>query len=271
MKLVKRINYGGNEVSTKLTFSLKPGEKIRFNIYDFMYAYGKDIKITTQRASKSMWEMTTSWFKELVTGVSVDQFLGQFENTGQADQQVTVAPSLPCDIISVDIKEGQSYLFRPDQLVACTSDIDISTEFNVGLQKLFLGQTILMAKYTAKSEDQKVWVYGFGDIECKNVAAGSELHISKGLYLGSEEACHDNSQASFHFTLAAGFMPTMIIQGPCNVYLQYGNLDHFTKLVEKQVLKSVSSIVRQETLKNVSSMVRQETKSVSSMVTKAST
>lgn len=237
MTLVK-INYlfGGNDQmnEARLKYTIPPKGSLKFNIYDFNLIHPSGVKVSSTRAARSTGELISSWFKEVFTGSSIDQFLGKLTNTTDTGKEVILSSSLPCKILSIKVKKGQRYRFRADQFVACTPDVIIDTKLNVTFTAYITGQTLAMAEYSTESaEDQFLWVYGFNMIEQLEVPANETKSISKGLFLGNVNTC--DTSFDFGVTLIGGFRTMLQIKGPCTIYIQYGDFDDFLQLLQKHI------------------------------------
>ena len=149
---------------------------------------------------------------------------------------LSFASPLPGDIVGVRILPGESYTMNNNNFVAATTNIKLKVKSR--FRNIFGGGNIFIneAKNDTDS-DGMVWVAAFGAIEHLHIPESVGIKIDHGLFVIA------NSNYNYSLSSIGGLKSfifggegfTMHFVGPCDVYIQSRNINHFLHFINMNI------------------------------------
>lgn len=163
-----------------------------------------------------------------------------FENTFKAPAQggeIMVAPSIPGDLITIDIGSS-AFMLQSGAYLACDNSVSLDTKWG-GAKGFFGSGSLLLLRVTGQG---KVVASSFGAIEERNLAPGEKYTVDTGHIVGFDES------VSFQVTKAGGWKTTILggeglvcqLTGPGRVLMQTRSENAFMSWIIPHMPKSSS-------------------------------
>src|SRR3990170_1849267 len=157
-----------------------------------------------------------------------------FINTFAADQagEVTIAPALPGDIVSLELAQ-QTLLVQSGSFLAATPDVDIDTKWGGG-KTFFSREGLFLLKCTGAGT---IFVSSYGAIHPITLAAGEKYSVDTGHMVAFDETVtYDVGRAGgWKTTLLGGEGLVCKLTGPGRFYLQTRSPDSFLQWLVPQL------------------------------------
>jgi uncharacterized protein (TIGR00266 family) len=194
---------------------LDPGEQIKVEPGS-MVSYSDGVSVETKAEGGLM-----GGFKRMLGGESF------FQNTYSAPSQggeVTVAPSLPGDMITLNIG-GSAFMLRSGAYVACEMGVAMDTKWG-GAKGFFGGGSLLLLKVTGAG---KVVAASYGAIEERVLAPGQKYTIDTGHIVGFDESVGFQVRrvGDWKSTILSGEGLVCELSGPGRVLMQTRSEESF--------------------------------------------
>jgi len=135
------------------------------------------------------------------------------------DSRLTLAPTLPGDIIGLELAAGQELLVQSGSYMASTPEVDIDTKFGKG-KSFFSGEGLFLLKLTGPGT---VLLSSYGAIVELDLAAGEKHVVDTGHMVAFDSTMsYDVRKAgnSWKTTLVGGEGLVMEIAGPGRFFFQ---------------------------------------------------
>ena len=169
--------------------------------------------------------------------------------TGTLDERKTVvsfASHLIGDIIGVRIKSGEKMTLSSMSFVAATTNIELNvkTRFRniLGGDNIFISEASIVKSGPGSDCDGMIWLAAFGGIEHLTVPDGVSMKVDHGLFVVAK------SEYNYKITSIGGLKSFMFggegfamhFFGPCDIYIQSRNINHYLHFLDSRLKKSKS-------------------------------
>ncbi len=139
--------------------------------------------------------------------------------TAQGAGEVTVAPSLPGDIMPIEL-QGQTLLVQSGSFLAATPDVEIDTKWG-GAKTFFSGEGLIMLRCSGVGT---VFVASYGAIHPIDLADGERYTVDTGHMVAFDESVtYEVGRAGSWKTTLFGEGLVCKLTGPGRFYLQTRN------------------------------------------------
>jgi uncharacterized protein (TIGR00266 family) len=155
--------------------------------------------------------------------------------TGTLDERKTVvsfASSLPGDMLGVRIKPGERFTMSTYNFVAATNNLKLNVKTR--FRNFFGGGDIFINEIINESDsDGMVWLAAFGGIEHLHIPSNTSIKVDHGLFVVAK------SEFNYQVTGIGGLKSfifggegfAMHFHGPCDIYIQSRNINHFLHFI----------------------------------------
>lgn len=190
-----KFTYEGGDGFQCIKIKLKPGESIRADGGAMNYM-DSSIKIKTETGNIG------KAFGRLFSGSSF--FYNTFTNEGVNDAFINLSGVNPGNVGAFYIPKGKSLNLVSNSYICSTTNLEVSTDVNLG--GFLTGYGITFVNVKAKDKDGIVWISVFGNVIEKNIKPGESLIVDNGVILGF------NSDTQINTTVMKGFT-SMLFSG----------------------------------------------------------
>jgi uncharacterized protein (TIGR00266 family) len=199
---------GGIDGFAELTVDLGDGQPIKAEGGVMSHMDG-----TVEMETKS-----GGFMKGLKRSMSGESF---FQNTFTGPGKITFAPSLPGDIIPLEINPGPGWIMQKDAYLASSPDVEVSSKFG-GMKSMFGGEGAFLTHLSTETSTGLAFLGGYGAIVKHEVPAGKEFVVDNGIFFATEATTQFKTskvggKKSFMF---GGEGLVMRFFGPCTVFTQ---------------------------------------------------
>ena len=206
----------GQPAFAQLTVNLRSGETIKAEAGAMAYMDG-DVQMKTQASGGFF-----SGLKRMFTGESF------FQNVFTGPGKVTFSTQLPGDIVDFDVQVGEGWVTQADAYMASDESLEVSSKWG-GFKAIFGGEGAFLTHVSAKTDNGKLFLAGYGFIKKHDLQPGQELVVDTGIFFATQDTTNFKTSKvggmkSFFF---GGEGLVMRFTGPGIVYTQsrsYGDL-----------------------------------------------
>lgn len=181
-------------------------------------------------------KMTTGVRGGILSGLKRSVLGGEsfFINTFEAESagEVTIAPSLPGDIVALEVGE-QPLLIQSGSFLAATPDVDLDTKWGGG-KTFFSREGLFLLRCTGRGT---VFVSSYGAIRLVDLGAGERYTVDTGHMVAFDESVRYDVGRSggWKTTLFSGEGLVVKLEGPGRFYMQTRSPESFVDWLAPQL------------------------------------
>jgi len=152
---------------------------------------------------------------------------------------VSFASELPGDMLGVRIKPGEKFTMGTRNFVAATENLKLNIKSR--FRNIFGGGNIAINEIINQSDsDGMVWLSAFGGIEHLHIPSNTSIKVDHGLFVVAK------SEYNYTLTTIGGLKSfvfggegfAMQFDGPCDIYIQSRNINHFLYFINQNIMKN---------------------------------
>jgi uncharacterized protein (TIGR00266 family) len=171
---------------------------------------------------------------------SESMFMTYYSGTSDKRKSViSFASELPGDMLGVRIKPGNKFTMGTRNFVAATENLKLNVKTR--FRNIFGGGNIAINEIINDSDsDGMVWLSAFGGIEHLHIPSDTSIKVDHGLFVVA------NSDYNYTITTIGGLKSfvfggegfAMHFVGPCDIYIQSRNINHFLQFINQNIMKN---------------------------------
>jgi len=156
-----------------------------------------------------------------------EKFFFQTLNARRGPGEVLLAPSIPGDIVDVDLDGSYSLVVQKDGFLASSNGVEVSSKMQNLLQGVFSGEGFFTLKVSGKGT---VFLNSYGGIHAINLEAGEERIIDNGHLVAWADYMDykiEKASSGWISSFTSGEMLVCRFRGPGVVLIQTRNPQGF--------------------------------------------
>jgi uncharacterized protein (AIM24 family) len=181
------------------------------------YDSGLDVKIRFGKVTNALGRLVSG------NDLLMTEFRHPLKSSGI--KQVALGSSWPmAKILTVQIPPGKTLVAQDACFVACTSNVEVSGNFNI--RGAVTGNGIFLSKLSVPQNAQTggtVWLAGFGGIETLEIADGEEKRLDTGFFLAAWKEDTDRWELGLAGSVVGSVFNgegiVLKVKGPCKLHV----------------------------------------------------